>query len=80
MLGTRLHVPRVPCIAPRDLRAVGAPFGSPWLPSVRECTGLSGAHQTVNNATNMKSLIGWFPVLGGTGLSGGWHQTVRCTM
>jgi hypothetical protein len=61
----------VPFIAQRDLGAVGAPFGRPWLPSVRACTGLSGAHRTVNSATTTKSLIGWFPVLGGTGLFGG---------
>jgi hypothetical protein len=30
-------------IAPRELGAVGAPFGRPLLPSVRWCTGLSGA-------------------------------------
>jgi hypothetical protein len=59
----------VPFIAPRDLGAVGAPFGRPWLPSVRGCTGLSGAHRTMNDAMATKYLIGWFPVLGGTGLS-----------
>jgi hypothetical protein len=57
----------VPFIAPRDLGAVGAPFVRPWLPSVRGCTGLSGAHWIVNNATATESLIGWFPVLGGGG-------------
>jgi hypothetical protein len=64
MLGVELHAPRGPFIAPRDLGAIGAPFGRPWLPSVRGCTGLSGAHRTVNSATTTKSLIGWFPVLG----------------
>ena len=63
MLGVEVHVPRVPFIAPRDLGAIGAPFGRPWLPSVRMCTGLSGAHRTLNS-TATKSLIGWFPVLG----------------
>jgi hypothetical protein len=63
----------VPFIAPRDLGAVGAPFVRPWLPSVRGCTGLSGAHWIVNNATATESLIGWFPVVGG----GGRHRTVR---
>jgi hypothetical protein len=33
----------VPFIAPRQLGAVGAPFGSPLLPSVRERTRQSGA-------------------------------------
>jgi hypothetical protein len=66
-----------PFIAPRDLGAIGAPFGRPWLPSVRRCTGLSGAHWTLHSATVTNILIGWFPVLGapdrlvgGTGLSG----------
>ena len=71
MLDVELHAPKVPFIAPRDLGAVGAPFGRPWLPSVRGCIGLSGAQRTVNSATATESLIGWFPVLGGTGLSGG---------
>jgi hypothetical protein len=39
----------VPFIAPRDLGVVGAPFGRLWLPSVHGCTGLSGAHRTVNS-------------------------------
>jgi hypothetical protein len=60
----------VPFIAPRDLGVVGAPFGRLWLPYVRECTGLSGAHRTVNSAVTKNRVIGWFPVLGGTGLSG----------
>jgi hypothetical protein len=69
----------VPFIAPRDLGAVGAPFGRPWLSSVRGCTGLSSAHRTVNSAMATESLIGWFPIwgeaapdrpVGGTGLSG----------
>jgi hypothetical protein len=34
---------RVPFIAPRDLGAVGSPFGRLWLPSVRGRTGQSGA-------------------------------------
>jgi hypothetical protein len=60
----------VPFIAPRDLRAIGAPFGRLWLPSVRGCSGLSGAHQTVISAHAENCMIGWFPVLGGTWLSG----------
>jgi hypothetical protein len=54
-------------IAPRDLRAVGAPFGRPWLPSVRGCTRLSGAHGTLHSATITYLLIGCFSLLGGTG-------------
>jgi hypothetical protein len=69
-----------PCIALRDLGAFGAPFGRVWLPSVRGCTGLSGAHRTLHSAMTTNPLIGWFSVLGDTGLFGGLHQTVRCTM
>jgi hypothetical protein len=57
----------VPFIAPRDLGAVGAPFGTLWLPYVRVCTG---AHQTVNSAMTKNPLISYFLLLGG-------HQTVR---
>jgi hypothetical protein len=60
----------VPFIAPRDLGAIGAPFGRLWLPSIRGCTGLSGAHQTVNSAWVENREIGWFPVLEGTRPSG----------
>jgi hypothetical protein len=41
----------VPFIAPRQLEAVGAPFGRQFLPSVCRCTGLSGAHRTVNSTS-----------------------------
>jgi hypothetical protein len=69
----------VPFIAPRDLGAVGAPFGRLWLPFVRECTTQSGAHRTVNSARAENRVIGWFPVLGGTRPSSVGHRTVRCT-
>jgi hypothetical protein len=54
----------VPFIALRGLGAVGAPFGRLWLPSVRGCTRLSGAHRTVNNAMTKNPLIGYFLLLG----------------
>jgi hypothetical protein len=41
----------VPFIAPRQLGAVGAPFGRQFLPSVCRCTGLSGTHRTVNSTS-----------------------------
>jgi hypothetical protein len=37
-----------PFITPRDPGAIGTPFGRPWLPSVRGCTGLSDAHRTLH--------------------------------
>jgi hypothetical protein len=71
MLGVVLHGARVLFIAPRDLGAIGAPFGSLWLPSFRGCTGLSRAYRTVNSVRAENRVIGWFPVLGGTRPSGG---------
>jgi hypothetical protein len=56
-------------IAPRDLGAVGALFGRPWLPSIHGCTELFGAHRTLHGATTTYVLIGCFLLLG--------HQTVR---
>jgi hypothetical protein len=64
MLGVMLHVPRGPFYSPKGSRSVGAPFGRRWLPSVRGCTGLSGAHRTVNIATVENPLIGYFLLLG----------------
>jgi hypothetical protein len=64
----------VPFIAPRELGAVGAPFGRLWLPSVRGCTGLSAAHRTVNraHAGRDKESPDWLvsASMWGTGLSG----------
>jgi hypothetical protein len=37
-------------ISPRAKGVVSSLFGRPWLPSVRRCNGLSGAHRTVNCA------------------------------
>jgi hypothetical protein len=59
----------VPFIAPRDIGAVGSPFERPWLPSVRGCTGQSGAHRIVNSVQAHNRAIGYFLLLGGTGLS-----------
>jgi hypothetical protein len=42
MLGIVLHAPRVPFIDPRQLGAIGTPFGRQFLPSVCRCTRLSG--------------------------------------
>jgi hypothetical protein len=60
----------VPFIAPRDLGNVGAPIGRLWLPSVHGCTRLSDAHRAVNSAREQNPLIGYFLLLGGTGLFG----------
>ena len=54
-----------PFIAPRDLGAIGVPFGRLWLRSVRRCTGLSGAYRTVNSGTTKNLLIGYFLLLEG---------------
>jgi hypothetical protein len=64
----------VPYIAPRQLGAVGAPFGRPLLPSVRGCAGLSGAHRTVNSTRpgHDRESCDWL-----ASVSGG-HRTVQC--
>jgi hypothetical protein len=41
--------------APRDLGAIGAPFGRLWLPPFHGC---NGAHWTLQNATATNPLIG----------------------
>jgi hypothetical protein len=72
----------VPFIAPRELGAVGAPFGRLWLPSVRRCTGFYGAHRTVNSTCTRhdRESPDWLiSCSGGTGTSGVGHYTVRCT-
>jgi hypothetical protein len=48
-------------IASRELGAIGAPFGRLWLPSVRECTRLPGAHQSVNStrARHVRESLDW---------------------
>jgi hypothetical protein len=62
---------RVTFKATRDLGAIRAPFGRPWLPSVRRCTGLSSAHWIMNSA-RAQNPGDWL-----LSCSGG-HQTVRC--
>jgi hypothetical protein len=64
-----------PFIAPRQLGAVGAPFGRAWLPSVRGCTGLSDAHRTVNitRAGRDRESPDWLV------FASGGHRTVRCS-
>jgi hypothetical protein len=68
----------VPFIAPRQLGAIGAPFGRPWLPSIHRCTGLSGAHRTVNStrAGRDRESLGWLVSASGGNLSGAGHRTV----
>jgi hypothetical protein len=69
----------VPFIDPRELGAVGAPFGKLWLPSVRGCTRLSGAHRTVNStcAGRDRESPDWLVSASrGTGLFGVGHWTV----
>jgi hypothetical protein len=43
-----LHAPRVPFIAPKQLGAVGAPFGRQFLPCVRGRIGQFGAPPNMN--------------------------------
>jgi hypothetical protein len=82
----------VPFIAPRDLEVVRALFGRLWLPSVRGCTGLSGAHQIVNSARDGRDTESSDLLIscsgGGTGPSGApldyWPKAdvaaCRCTI
>jgi hypothetical protein len=63
-------------IAPRKLGAIGAPFGSQFLPSVRGRTELSGAHRILNSTSTGRGrespdLMVSFSV---------GHQTVRCAI
>jgi hypothetical protein len=71
----------VPFIALRELGAVGAPFGRPWLPSVYGCIGLSGAHRTVNStrAGHGRESPDWLvSASGDTRLSDAGHRTIWC--
>jgi hypothetical protein len=49
----------VPFIAPRDLGAVGAPFGRLWLPSVHGCTGLAGTPDGLAHRANGPVNYSW---------------------
>jgi hypothetical protein len=63
----------VPFIAPRELGAVGAPFGRPLLSYVRWCNELSGEHRIVNSARaghDRESPDWLISYSGGTRLSG----------
>jgi hypothetical protein len=61
----------VPFIAPRDLGAIGAPFGRLWLPFVCGCTGLSGAQRIVNRHGQRIAWLVGFLFWG--------HRTILCT-
>jgi hypothetical protein len=67
MLGDELHAHRGPFYSPKGPRSR---WSSIWKASVRGCTGLPGAHRTVNSATTRDPLIGDFLLLEG-------HQTFR---
>jgi hypothetical protein len=54
----------VPFIAPRQLGAVGTPFGRQFLPSVRRCTGLSGGAPESEQYTTHNPMIRCFPFCG----------------
>jgi hypothetical protein len=75
----------VPFIAPRQLGAVGDPIGRQFLPSVRWCTGQSGAPLDMNNSCPVPDLLPFLakPTVGSLvplahrTLSGA-HRIVRC--
>jgi hypothetical protein len=75
----------VPFIAPRQLGAVGVPFGRQFLPYVEWRTGQSGAPPDMNNACPVPDLFPYLakPTVGPSiplahrTLSGA-HRTVRC--
>jgi hypothetical protein len=80
MLGVVLHAPRGPFYSPKGPKSR---WSSIWKALVAFCPWvhrLSGAHRTLHSATTTNHLIGWFPILGGTRPSGGWHRTVQCSM
>jgi hypothetical protein len=80
-----LHALRVPFIAPRQLEAVGVPFGRQFLPSVGWRTGQSSAPPDMNSACLMPNLFPFLakPTVEPIGPLGAsetvrWHRTVRC--
>jgi hypothetical protein len=71
----------VPFIAPRQLRAVGAPFGRPWLPSVCGCTRLSSAQRAMNSTrprSGRESPVWQVSASGGTRLSSVGQSSTFC--
>jgi hypothetical protein len=73
--------PGVPFIAPRQLGAIGSPFGRQFLPSVGWRTGQSGAPPDMNSAQFLSSLakptVEPLVPLAHQTLSGA-HRTVWC--
>jgi hypothetical protein len=70
----------VPFIAPRQLGAVGTPFGRQFLPSVCRCTTLSGGALDSEQYAAQNPLIGYLPFLWGTGPSGAPCDRWRLSM
>jgi hypothetical protein len=76
---------RVPFIAPRQLGAIGGQLGRPNLPSVRWCTGQSGAPAVSHCSCPVHDVLPFMvhPTVGPRGqlahrtLSGA-HRTIRC--
>jgi hypothetical protein len=69
---------RVPFIAPRQLGAVGVPFGRQFLPSVGWRTGQSGAPPDMSSACPVPDLLPFLAkptVAPSVPLA---HRTVRC--
>jgi hypothetical protein len=62
MLGVVLHAPRCPFYSPKGPRSR---WSSIWQALVAFCPWV---HRTVNSATAKNPLIGYFLLLGGTGL------------
>jgi hypothetical protein len=77
----------VPFIAPRQLGAVGGQQGRPNLPSVRWCTGQSGAPPDSHCSCPVHDLLPFLahPTVAASGPLAHWtlsgaHRTVRCPL